>query len=235
MARWSVGSRPSWSSRRLKRIRFRFSRGCVRNTKSTIKLKSPMRRSDAAVKLSNRYISGKFQPDKAIDLIDEAGSRAHLSTYTRPEEFSRNRGAQDHRNCSRRKKAVKNQAFETAAQLRDEIKAEKEKLADLQKEWEETAKSEDHAERPTMLRPVLSKMTGIPLFRLEEKPNPSGCFAWKRSCKQANRRPGRSDRDDLQRRFAAPAPGLAIRAARLARSCSSARPVSVKPNWPAPG
>ena len=37
--------------------------------------------------LSNRYISGKFQPDKAIDLIDEAGSRAHLSTYTRPDEF----------------------------------------------------------------------------------------------------------------------------------------------------
>ena len=43
----------------------------------------------AAVKLSNRYVSGKFQPDKAIDLIDEAGSRAHLSTYTRPQEFSR--------------------------------------------------------------------------------------------------------------------------------------------------
>ncbi|RME25440.1 MAG: ATP-dependent Clp protease ATP-binding subunit, partial [Candidatus Zixiibacteriota bacterium] len=42
---------------------------------------------EAAVKLSNRYISGKFQPDKAIDLIDEAGSRAHLATYTRPEEF----------------------------------------------------------------------------------------------------------------------------------------------------
>ncbi len=43
---------------------------------------------EAAVKLSNRYISGKFQPDKAIDLIDEAGSRAHLATYTRPESFN---------------------------------------------------------------------------------------------------------------------------------------------------
>ena len=43
---------------------------------------------DAAVQLSDRYISGKFQPDKAIDLIDEAGSRAHLSAYTRPDEFS---------------------------------------------------------------------------------------------------------------------------------------------------
>ena len=41
-----------------------------------------------AVKLSNRYISGRFQPDKAIDVIDEAGSRAHLATYAKPEEFN---------------------------------------------------------------------------------------------------------------------------------------------------
>ncbi|UCD59002.1 MAG: ATP-dependent Clp protease ATP-binding subunit, partial [Candidatus Hydrogenedentota bacterium] len=86
------------------------------------KLKISDEAIDAAVRLSNRYISGKFQPDKAIDLIDEAGSRAHLSTYTRPDEFTtiENELAELQR---KKEEAVKNQAFETAAQLRDEIKA----------------------------------------------------------------------------------------------------------------
>ena len=123
---------------------------------------------ESAVKLSNRYVSGKFQPDKAIDLIDEAGSRAHLKTYTRPPQFteieSKLAGLQH-----TKEEAVKNQAFETAAQLRDEIKATKEQLTDLAREWDKhrekdrvTLSSEDVAQ-------VLAKMTGIPLFRLEEK------------------------------------------------------------------
>jgi len=122
----------------------------------------------AAVRLSNRYISGKFQPDKAIDLIDEAGSRAHLSTYTRPEEFSE---IENNLVELQRKKeaAVKNQAFETAAQLRDEIKAEKEKLANLQKDWEEAREQEKITLSEDDVATVLSKITGIPLFRLEEK------------------------------------------------------------------
>jgi len=122
----------------------------------------------AAVVLSNRYVSGKFQPDKAIDLIDEAGSRAHLSTYTRPEEFSI---SENNLVELQRKKeaAVKNQAFETAAQLRDEIKAEKEKLVNLQKEWEEAREEEKIILTEDDVATVLSKITGIPLFRLEEK------------------------------------------------------------------
>ncbi len=122
----------------------------------------------AAVRLSNRYISGKFQPDKAIDLIDEAGSRAHLSTYTRPEEFTEteNRIVELQ---SKKEAAVKNQAFETAAQLRDEIKAEKEKLARLQKQWEEAREQEKITLTEDDVATVLSKITGIPLFRLEEK------------------------------------------------------------------
>ncbi|PWB74023.1 hypothetical protein C3F09_04445 [candidate division GN15 bacterium] len=121
-----------------------------------------------AVRLSNRYVSGKYQPDKAIDLIDEAGSRAHLSTYTRPEAFaeSENRVAELIR---RKEESVKNQAFETAAQLRDEIKAEKEHLAELQKRWEETREKEKVTLTGDDVAMVLAKMTGIPLFRLEEK------------------------------------------------------------------
>ncbi len=123
---------------------------------------------DAAVKLSDRYITGKFQPDKAIDVIDEAGSRVHLATCTRPEAFEQM--DQEIGEVQRDKeKAVKNQEFERAAQLRDELKMRKEKLEQMKKDWEEgkgrevvTLTSEDVA-------CVVSKMTGIPLFKLEEK------------------------------------------------------------------
>jgi len=121
----------------------------------------------AAVKLSNRYVSGKFQPDKAIDLIDEAGSRAHLATYTRPEEFAVIETEVTELQ-EKKEKAVKNQAFETAAQLRDEIKIKKEKLADLQKHWEESRNKERVVLTADDVATVLAKMTGIPLFRLEE-------------------------------------------------------------------
>jgi ATP-dependent Clp protease ATP-binding subunit ClpC len=123
---------------------------------------------DAAVRLSNRYVSGKFQPDKAIDLIDEAGSRAHLSTYTRPEEFSDIEGRIGELQ-QRKEQSVKNQAFESAAQLRDEIKAEKEKLTSLQKDWEEQREKEQITLTGDDVATVLAKITGIPLFKLEEK------------------------------------------------------------------
>jgi len=122
---------------------------------------------EAAVKLSNRYVSGKFQPDKAIDLIDEAGSRAHLSSYTRPTEFAEIENeivALQHK----KEQSVKNQAFETAAQLRDEIKAKKDKLARLQKGWEEAREEQKITLTADDVATVLSRMTGIPLFRLEE-------------------------------------------------------------------
>jgi len=122
---------------------------------------------EAAVKLSNRYVSGKFQPDKAIDLIDEAGSRAHLASYTRPEEFTEIENEivelQD-----KKEKAVKNQAFETAAQLRDEIKIKKEKLTELQEKWEEARENERIELSADEVAAVLAKMTGIPLFKMEE-------------------------------------------------------------------
>jgi ATP-dependent Clp protease ATP-binding subunit ClpC len=123
---------------------------------------------EAAVRLSNRYITGKYQPDKAIDLIDEAGSRAHLSTYTRPEEFSETETRITELQ-HRKEDAVKNQAFETAAQLRDEIKAEKDKLARLQTDWEAQREQEKITLTADDVAHVLSKITGIPLFRLEER------------------------------------------------------------------
>lgn len=122
---------------------------------------------ESAVKLSNRYLSGKFQPDKAIDLIDEAGSRAHLSTYTRPEEFGKLE-TEITEIQNKKEQAVKNQAFETAAQLRDEIKIKKEQLADQQKKWSEQREKERITLNGDDVATVLAKITGIPLFRLEE-------------------------------------------------------------------
>lgn len=120
-----------------------------------------------AVKLSNRYISDKFQPDKSIDLIDEAGARAHLSSYTKPEEFGIIE-SEISEIQTKKEQAVKNQAFETAAQLRDELKAKREKLVELQKDWEDQREKKKTTLTGDEIAAVLSQITGIPLFRLEE-------------------------------------------------------------------
>ncbi|PKK83324.1 MAG: hypothetical protein CVT49_08975 [candidate division Zixibacteria bacterium HGW-Zixibacteria-1] len=122
----------------------------------------------AAVKLSNRYISGRFQPDKAIDVIDEAGSRAHLATFAKPDLFNDIEN-EISRLQEEKEKAVKNQAFETAAQLRDELKFKKEKLQDLKKEWDQKREEKKIVLQEDDIAHIVSQMTGIPLFRLEEK------------------------------------------------------------------
>jgi ATP-dependent Clp protease ATP-binding subunit ClpC len=123
---------------------------------------------DAAVKLSDRYITGKFQPDKAIDVIDEAGSRVHLATCTRPAIFEQME--QEIVQVQRDKeKAVKNQEFETAARLRDQLKMSREKLEQARKDWEEGKGREVVTLNAEEVACVVSKMTGIPLFKLEEK------------------------------------------------------------------
>jgi ATP-dependent Clp protease ATP-binding subunit ClpC len=123
---------------------------------------------DAAVKLSDRYITGKFQPDKAIDVIDEAGSRIHLATCTRPEVFEKL--DEELVELQREKdKAVKNQEFERAAQLRDDLKIKKESLDQMRRDWEQGKGQERVTLSAEDVACVVSKMTGIPLFKLEEK------------------------------------------------------------------
>jgi ATP-dependent Clp protease ATP-binding subunit ClpC len=123
---------------------------------------------EAAVKLSDRYISGKFQPDKAIDVVDETGSRAHLNAFTKPDSFGK---LEDEIvDLSKEKDtAVKGQEFEKAAQLRDSLKFKKEKLERLKKEWEEKRANQKVEIKAEDIATVISKMTGIPLFKLEEK------------------------------------------------------------------
>jgi ATP-dependent Clp protease ATP-binding subunit ClpC len=123
---------------------------------------------EAAVNLSERYISGKFQPDKSIDIVDEAGSRAHLMAFTKPESFGL---LEDEiaEFSKQKEQAVKGQEFEQAAQLRDKIKFKKEELENQKREWEEKRNSEKIELKEEHIAVVISKMTGIPLFKLEEK------------------------------------------------------------------
>ncbi len=123
---------------------------------------------EQAVRLSDRYITGKFQPDKALDIIDEAGSRAHLSSYTKPNEFGEIE-AQIEEIAKRKEDAVKNQEFEKAAHLRDELKSKREELAQLKAKWEEEREKQKIVLSGEDVAQVVAKITGIPLFRLEEK------------------------------------------------------------------
>jgi ATP-dependent Clp protease ATP-binding subunit ClpC len=122
---------------------------------------------ESAVRLSDRYISGKFQPDKAIDVIDEAGSRAHLASYTKPEVFNEMElsiaAIQTDKEA-----AVKNQEFERAAQLRDELKLRRQQLEEQKRKWEEERQKQVVELTEEDVAKVVSSMTGIPLFRLEE-------------------------------------------------------------------
>jgi len=122
----------------------------------------------AAVKLSDRYISGRYQPDKAIDVIDEAGSRAHLKSCTKPSEFADlDQKIVDVQTA--KENAVKNQEFETAARLRDELKIAREELEARKKSWQEDREKAMYTLNAEDVAEVVSKMTGIPVFRLEEK------------------------------------------------------------------
>ncbi|MDD2866018.1 MAG: ATP-dependent Clp protease ATP-binding subunit [Candidatus Omnitrophota bacterium] len=122
----------------------------------------------AAAKFSDRYISGRFLPDKAIDLLDESGSRARLATLIVPPNIK-----QLEVNVEELKKEkeifIKNQDFEKAASLRDQERQARQKLDEEKKKWqEERAKS-----RPKIteedIATIVSKITGIPIVRLEQK------------------------------------------------------------------
>jgi ATP-dependent Clp protease ATP-binding subunit ClpC len=123
---------------------------------------------EAAAKLSDRYISGRFLPDKAIDLIDEAGSRARLSVMTEPPDLKK---MEDKIEQLRKEKedAVKTQDFEKAAKLRDEERKAKVEVLKTRKDWKEKKGIAQVTVNDEDIAVIVSKWTGIPLLRLEEK------------------------------------------------------------------
>jgi ATP-dependent Clp protease ATP-binding subunit ClpC len=121
-----------------------------------------------AVKLSDRYITDRFLPDKAIDLIDETGSRAKLQTYALPGELKAME--QELKKVSRDKElAISMQNFEEAVRHREEEERLRKLLDESKREW----KKNQEKHKPTIGKEdvayVVSKMTGIPLFKLEEE------------------------------------------------------------------
>ncbi|MBN1510660.1 MAG: ATP-dependent Clp protease ATP-binding subunit [Phycisphaerae bacterium] len=120
-----------------------------------------------AVELSDRYISGRVQPDKAIDVIDEAGARVRLRTMTKPPNLSQLEKDVE-RLTGEKDEAVRNADYERAAQLRDQAESLKIKKQEMKREWRERCEEADGIVDPEVIGEVVSKMTGIPLHRMDK-------------------------------------------------------------------
>ena len=118
-----------------------------------------------AVELSDRYISGRCLPDKAIDVIDEAGARVRLKAMTRPPDLKEIDTQVEQLN-QEKESAVAEQDFEKAAHLRDQADKLKKKKETIQREWREKAKEIDGVVDDEVIAEVVSKMTGVPLKRI---------------------------------------------------------------------
>jgi ATP-dependent Clp protease ATP-binding subunit ClpC len=122
----------------------------------------------AAAKLSDRYITGRFLPDKAIDLIDEAGSRARLDVLVVPPQIKEFEAKVE--SFKKEKEIhIKNQDFEKAAALRDQERLAREELERLNREWTQTKDKIRPEVNEEAIAKIVSQWTGIPIFRLEEK------------------------------------------------------------------
>ncbi len=122
---------------------------------------------ELSVKLSERYINDRYLPDKAIDIIDEAGSRARLANSSRPDEIVE---LEDEIKILVQKKddMVKAQEYEKAAQIRDEINMKKEQLEERIVQWQERIADFSVDIVPEDIYAVISLWTGIPLEKIEE-------------------------------------------------------------------
>ncbi len=118
-----------------------------------------------AVKLSDRYITGRFLPDKAIDVIDESGSRVRLSKMTRPPDM-KEMERQIAQLEMEKEQAVAGQDFEIAAEYRDKAEVLRNQMKKIQKEWKETSSETVGTVDEEVVREVVSKMTGIPLKKM---------------------------------------------------------------------
>lgn len=122
----------------------------------------------ACVKLTNRYMSDRFLPDKAIDALDEVGSRVHITNINVPEEVleleAKLEQVREDKN-----EMVKKQKYEEAAHLRDTEKKVETDLAIAQEKWEEEAKNNRIVVTEEDVADVVSMMTGIPLNKIAQK------------------------------------------------------------------
>ena len=119
----------------------------------------------AAVEMSQRYITARCLPDKAIDVIDEAGARVRLRSMTRPPDLNEIDEEVERLN-KEKEEAVASQDFEKAASLRDQADKLRKKKESITREWREKSRETDGVVDEEVIAEVVSKMTGIPLTRL---------------------------------------------------------------------
>jgi ATP-dependent Clp protease ATP-binding subunit ClpC len=122
---------------------------------------------EAAVKLSDRYITDRFLPDKAIDLMDEAGSRARIGAMTRPPEIKALE-AELEGIKGQKEKAIREQDFEGAASMRDKEKHTKEKIDSVMAAWKTSREEKRVKVDEDDILQVVAKWTGVPVKRMEQ-------------------------------------------------------------------
>src|SRR6266850_2039983 len=123
---------------------------------------------DACVKLSDRYISDRFLPDKAIDVLDEAGARVHINNIHVPDDIVKFEDAIEEVK-KEKNRVVKSQKYEEAAQLRDKEKKLIEQLDLAKARWEEKTRTEKYTVTEDNVADVIGMMTGIPANRIAQK------------------------------------------------------------------
>ena len=122
----------------------------------------------AAVELSGRYITGRVQPDKSIDVIDEAGARVRILSMAKPPDLA-DLETEIERLSVEKDEAVKAADYERAAELRDQTEQAKKKKDEIQQKWREQAKEISGTVDEDVVAEVVSRMTGVPLQRLESE------------------------------------------------------------------
>jgi len=123
---------------------------------------------EAAVKLSDRYITGRFLPDKAIDVMDEAGSRARIGALSRPPDVE-SLLKEIENVCLLKEKAISEQQFEEAAKFRDTEKQLRAKHDEITTQWKKEREEHRVPIDDNLIMQVVAEWTGIPLSRMEKK------------------------------------------------------------------
>ncbi len=122
---------------------------------------------EQAVELSGRYIPGRVQPDKAIDVIDEAGARLRLKSMTKPPNLAQIE-KEIEQLLAEKDEAVRSADYEQAAELRDKAESLKIKKDEITREWRDRSKEIDGVVDEEVVAEVVSTMTGVPLTRLDK-------------------------------------------------------------------
>jgi ATP-dependent Clp protease ATP-binding subunit ClpC len=123
---------------------------------------------EAAAKLSDRYITGRFLPDKAIDVMDEAGSRARIASLSRPPEIE-DMAKEIEQVCAQKEEAIAKQHFEEAAKYRDKEKQLRAKQETALETWKKAREEKRVGIDEDLMMQVVADWTGIPLSRMEKK------------------------------------------------------------------